>query len=219
MANLKDKINIDSSSSSCDANVAPSSTTPLPSTITTTSITPTMVYNNNNNNNNNYNNKTCNANNPTAGGGVGSLLDDLNLFCSADPPLPLKPISFANAFTCNVGTVATTSSDCPSYCFATTFIPATTTTTTTTCCTASLSRPHSPSSPSPPPPLPTPLLTTITTTTIITTTCATNGTPMNGDGHAAAAVGTSSVTTLQSFDDYLDLSKFLPPAIIELFAW
>ncbi|XP_019561249.3 mucin-5AC isoform X1 [Aedes albopictus] len=176
MANLKDKINIDSSSSSCDANVAPS----LPSTITTTTIT-TMA------------NITCDAAKQKTGG--GSLLDDLNVFCSNNPPLSLKSLS--PALGCNVGLNVT------SYCFT----DGTTTTTTaatadTTCNIASRSPTHSPSpSLQSPSTTNTPLLTTITTTT----TCATNGAPMDGDGHTATAVDSASVT-LQTFDDYLDLS-------------
>ncbi|XP_058467700.1 uncharacterized protein LOC131440442 isoform X1 [Malaya genurostris] len=92
MANLKDKINIDSSSSSCNANTVQtlpsSSTTPTITTTTTTTTNQSTMVNNINTTNN-----TRNATNSNPDGG-GSLLDDMNLFCT-NPPTPLKP---TNAF-------------------------------------------------------------------------------------------------------------------------
>ncbi|XP_062535262.1 mucin-3B isoform X1 [Armigeres subalbatus] len=182
MANLKDKINIDSSSSSCDANVAPSSTTPLRTTITA-------------------NNNTCHVTNPKTGG--GSLLDDLNLFCSTNPPLSLKPIP-PQLGCIAAGNNATTTSYCSTNVntVITTTITTTTTTAATTaavtCCAVNPSSPTHCSLRSSPSTQTIPLTTTTTTTT-------TNGTSMNGDGNAGATIGIASVT-LKSFDDYLDLS-------------
>lgn len=79
MANLKDKINIDSSSSSCNAKIVQT----LPPLTSSTITNATMAINNN------YNN-TCNATNyptnttttTTNQNGDRSLLDEMNLFCT-----------------------------------------------------------------------------------------------------------------------------------------
>ncbi|XP_055543408.1 mucin-2 isoform X1 [Wyeomyia smithii] len=183
MVNLKDKINIDSSPSSCNANVVltlpPSSITPLtspittatkslPSTITTTT---SIVVNNKRNNNNN----TRYATNPNPDGG-GFLLDEINLFCT-NPPTPLKPMLVLPCAVATTNTTATVNADDATRC---------------PVCRSTLSQPT----------------TTITTTTSTAATAINSTTVHGGDGDATLAVSTgfTSPNNLQSFDDYLDLS-------------
>ncbi|XP_058813780.1 mucin-5AC-like [Topomyia yanbarensis] len=90
-----------------------------------------MAYNHKNNNN------TCNATNLNPDGG-GSLLDDMNPFCT-NPPTPLKPTF---AFPCDVTTVAAC---CPACCSTTVTCassPSPQLTTTTTTSTATITSIH-----------------------------------------------------------------------------
>ncbi|XP_055630043.1 serine-rich adhesin for platelets isoform X1 [Toxorhynchites rutilus septentrionalis] len=174
MANLKDKINIDSSSSSCNAYTVQTlpSTTSLITTMTPTITATTIMANN------------CNNRNQSNNGGGMSLLDDMNLVCINNPPLPLEPTSAS--FPCAVAV---------NTCGASSRFSSTMTVTTVTT-TATLPSPSSSITINP---------TTITTITTSTTTKNTLSSA-HGDDHAVLTPERTTTNNLQSFDYYLDLS-------------